>query len=219
MVPDKGAWMSKFNFNEPYAEVYFLNPRYNYFPVVGITYDQATFYCKWLTEEYKKEKNRKYKNVEFKLPTKAQWVIAARGKEALEVFPWPGNSLQHSSGQWMANFYVINQIQIHRDTDYVRCHNESRYFENCLRIADKYSMKLDMYHGITTPVLSYFPNDYGLYNMSGNVEEYVREKGITKGGSWDDPGYYLQLDVEEEYDTTYSASSERGFRIVMEFIK
>jgi hypothetical protein len=51
--------------------------------------------------------------------------------------------------------------------------------------------------------------------MAGNVEEFVLEKGISKGGSWSDTGYYLQNAVEEHYDSTFSASSERGFRIVM----
>lgn len=32
----------------------------------------------------------------------------------------------------------------------------------------------------------YFPNDYGLYDMSGNIAEMVRDKAIAKGGSWND---------------------------------
>ena len=45
------------------------------------------------------------------------------------------------------------------------------------------------------------------------------EKGVTKGGSWKDTGYYLNIHVEEPYDSTSFTSSERGFRFVMKVIK
>jgi len=44
----------------------------------------------------------------------------------------------------------------------------------------------------------------------------VAEKGISKGGSWNDPGFYLQMWVKEPYDAATSTSWERGFRIVMD---
>ena len=52
--------------------------------------------------------------------------------------------------------------------------------------------------------------------MAGNVEEFVREKGITKGGGWDDTGYYLQNSVYETYSSSNETSAARGFRFVME---
>lgn len=219
MLPDQEVWRSKFEFNEPLVNYYFRHPGYQNHPVVGITYEQAEAYCIWLSEEYSKIKNRIYKNVTFKLPTKSQWFIAAIGKDLKnKFFPWPGNSLQNTKGEWLANFRVINQIQIRKDTGFIYCHNSSSYLENCFVIGNR--QDYGIYHGITVAVESYWPNEYGLFNMSGNVEEFVREKGITKGGSWYDTGYYLQVDSEEEYDLSYpSASDERGFRIVMEITK
>ena len=73
----------------------------------------------------------------------------------------------------------------------------------------------DMDHWIVAPVKSYPANGYGLFDMAGNVEEYVLEKGVTKGGSWKDTGYYLNIHVEELYDSTSLTSSERGFRFLM----
>ena len=72
---------------------------------------------------------------------------------------------------------------------------------------------------VTMPVMSFQPNGYGLYNMAGNVEEFMREKGKTHGGSWRDTGFYLLNDVFENYDTLNSTSAQRGFRFVMEFEK
>jgi formylglycine-generating enzyme required for sulfatase activity len=37
---------------------------------------------------------------------------------------------------------------------------------------------------VTAPVYSYWKNNFGLFQMIGNVSEMVQEKGISKGGSW-----------------------------------
>ena len=34
------------------------------------------------------------------------------------------------------------------------------------------------------PASSYFPNDFGLYNTSGNVAEMLFEEGLAIGGGW-----------------------------------
>jgi hypothetical protein len=53
------------------APVY-TNPQYGDFPVVGVTWDMASNYCKWAQAD---------------LPTEAQWEKAARGEDG-RVFPW-----------------------------------------------------------------------------------------------------------------------------------
>lgn len=49
-LPDTLVWRSELAFNEPYVEYYFRHPSYNYYPVVGVTWLQATEYCKWRTD-------------------------------------------------------------------------------------------------------------------------------------------------------------------------
>lgn len=219
MIPDEKAWSTKFGFFEPLNEYYLRSPVYKSFPVVGISYEQATEYCLWYTKHRRTVNYELYKNAEYKLPTKAQWLVAALGKNHERRFPWDGTTLQNEKGEWLANFYQIQQVQVKRlpDNEYIDCHNNSRQLENCLNISDDKELKFRNW--ITMPVRSHYPNDYGLYNMVGNVEELVREKGITKGGSWNDPGYYLQLDVEERYDSIQFPTSEIGFRVVMEIKK
>lgn len=229
MYPNEYVWRNKFENYAFYEQYYLRHPGYRMYPVVGITYEQAQYYCKWLTTKYNSNKKRKFQNVEFKLPSKAQWLVAAIGDDFNKTFPWKENSLQNSKGKWLANFRVIDQVQILKDTGFIDCYNRSHYLENCFRIINSYNQKdaetakfqfcycSNSY--MTTPVDYFYPNSYGLYNMSGNVEEFVREKGISKGGSWNDTGYYLQLQIEESYELDESASFERGFRIVMEFTK
>ena len=75
------------------------------------------------------------------------------------------------------------------------------------------------YADVTAPAESYWPNDYGLYNMAGNVCEMVKQPGISRGGSWRDPGYYLQNSVRQTYKGKDTSSSKRGFRTVIKVIE
>lgn len=83
----------------------------------------------------------------YKLPTEAQWEYAARGGLPMSVFPW-GDQLP--DGQ-RANY-------ADKSTDY----------EWRDRTADDG-------HKFVSPVGSYEPNGYGLYDMAGNVLEWVRD--------------------------------------------
>ena len=49
-LPDTLVWRSELAFNEPYVEYYFRYPAYNYYPVVGVTWQQAHDFCIWRTD-------------------------------------------------------------------------------------------------------------------------------------------------------------------------
>ncbi|NRA12100.1 MAG: SUMF1/EgtB/PvdO family nonheme iron enzyme, partial [Crocinitomicaceae bacterium] len=95
---------------------------------------------------------------------------------------------------------------------------------------------------VTAPVESYWPNGYGLYNMAGNAEElvdayYQRDlapaelpsdeelikshdpSGVTRGGSWRDPGYYALVSSRQYYSGKDYSSEQIGFRLVMEVVE
>jgi gliding motility-associated lipoprotein GldJ len=48
--PDTLVWRSELAFNEPYVEYYFRHPSYNYYPVVGVNWKQASDFCVWRTD-------------------------------------------------------------------------------------------------------------------------------------------------------------------------
>ena len=87
---------------------------------------------------------------------------------------------------------------------------------------------------------SFEPNDYGLYNMSGNVSEWTNStytkdsyefmtavnpnydsfndtQKVTRGGSWKDVAYYLRV-ASRDYEYADSARSYIGFRLVRDYL-
>jgi formylglycine-generating enzyme len=212
-LPDTLVWRSPMGFNDPYVQYYFRHPSYNNYPVVGVSWVQASDYCLWRTDRVNEqllidegelnpdpnqadEKNfnteaylaGQYEGVvnqlrpslsgdnterrtnfedgillpRYRLPTEAEWEFAAyalRGNTFEErvyerrIYPWDGHNVRNSSkksrGEMMANFV--------------------RQRGDLMGVAGS----LNDNGSITTDVKSYWPNDYGLYCMAGNVNEWV----------------------------------------------
>ncbi len=77
MLPDTLVWREKNSYNEPYVIYYYRHIAYRNYPVVGISYEQAIQFCKWRTEKVRTflsiKKDFKNQNLEYRLPTKAEW--------------------------------------------------------------------------------------------------------------------------------------------------
>lgn len=220
-LPDTLVWRMPLAFNEKYVDYYLRHPAYSDFPVVGVTYAQCIRFCEWLTKQYNADPKRKFQQVVFTLPDSIQREYAAYGGLTHAIFPWEGQYMRNSKGLYMANFLKIDEAGIQRMTINQQTEQgiQKRDYLISTRITREFSGNLDDYADITVPVKSYFPNGYGLYNMAGNVEEFILGESKTMGGSWRDPGYYLQNSVTETHDPKKSASSERGFRFVMKVVK
>ena len=48
--PDENVWREKLTYAEPQVEYYFRYPAYNHYPVVGVSWLQATNYAAWRTD-------------------------------------------------------------------------------------------------------------------------------------------------------------------------
>ena len=76
--PDTTRWVKDFigAYNEPMERVYFYHPKYDNYPVVGVTYYQAKAFCKWVEDNL----NENYKLNGYKVivdvPNQYEWAFA-----------------------------------------------------------------------------------------------------------------------------------------------
>ncbi len=80
--PDTTKWRTKFAYYEPFVTLYHAHPAYLNYPAVNIDKKSAEEFCKWLTTKYNDGKKHKFENIEFRLPTEAEWMtFASKCKE------------------------------------------------------------------------------------------------------------------------------------------
>jgi formylglycine-generating enzyme required for sulfatase activity len=220
VYPDTLVWIRDFfnSYNDPYTKAYFWHPGYSYYPVVGVSWRQATAYCHWRSYHAKEKKYRnQYPSQEYRLPMEVEYEYAARGGLEGGLYPWGSMYNTNSSGCFLANFKP-------QRGDYA---------------IDGFSR--------TSPVAQYEPNEFGLYDMAGNVSEWIndtydenayetthdlvpiyhrhttkkdkanRKRKVVRGGSWKDVSYFLQTGARD-YNYMDSTHSYIGFRTVRDAI-
>lgn len=171
------------------------NPDAPNHPVVNISQEAAQRYCAWITQVYNASvEKKKFKKVLFRLPKSSEWETAAMGGTNSTFFPWGGPYFRNDKGCYLGNFKSV---------------------ERCEDCPGQGGAGVD--GGVFSVVAnSYFPNNFGLYCMAGNVAEMVQELGISKGGSWQDHPEMAQIPKQQSYS---QPSPSLGFRVFMEVIE
>ncbi|MCK9292244.1 MAG: SUMF1/EgtB/PvdO family nonheme iron enzyme, partial [Bacteroidales bacterium] len=222
VYPDTLAWIHDYaySFNDPLTEKYFWHPAYDHYPVVGVNWLQARAFCVWRTEKlntYLLSRKGEVSLAEFRLPTEAEWEWAASGGNHLNPYPWGGPYTRDINGCFLANFKPMHGDNV-----------------------------LD--GGLRTVVVGHYPpNDFGLYDMAGNVAEWtnsafdpasynlmwdmnpnytysadendppIMKRKVIRGGSWKDISYYLQI-TSRAYEYQDTAKCYIGFRCIQPFL-
>ena len=214
VYPDTTVWIRDFaySYNEPMHNDYFWHDAYSEYPVVGVSWRQAKAFCQWRTlYNNAYQKSRGRQFVNsYRLPSEAEWEYAARGGLQGATFPWGGPYAKNDRGCFMANFKPLR---------------------------GDYAADQALY---TIEAKSFEPNDFNLYNMAGNVSEWVHssydpgsyeysatfnpnvndeenERKVVRGGSWKDVAYFLQVS-SRDYEYADSARSYIGFRTVQDYM-
>ncbi|MEQ9285546.1 MAG: gliding motility lipoprotein GldJ [Cyclobacteriaceae bacterium] len=186
-LPDTTVWARDLAYNDPYVDHYLRYPGFRFFPVVGVSWLQAQDYCNWRTitvnlklaedaelEDYSVAEGGGNQRIpletgvvlpNYRLPTEAEWEYAAQaliGTQWLDenqthrrLYPWDGHALRNPYGKKIGTFLA----------------NFKRGRGDYAGIAGK----LNDGAMITTYIYDYPPNDFGLYNMAGNVNEWVQD--------------------------------------------
>lgn len=219
VFPDTLCWIRDFTFsyNEPHSRNYFWHPAFDDYPVVGVNWKQATAFCHWRTKLWDQFKLDEPNTEVFRLPSEAEWEYAARGGHDISPYPWGGPYIRNAKGCLLANFKP----------------GRGNYPED----GGLHTVKAD----------AYFPNDYGLYCMAGNVSEwtssafhenaYINEhdlnsdyrydaksddpeafkRKVIRGGSWKDISYYCQTGTRS-WEFQDTTKSYIGFRCVITYL-
>jgi len=129
-------------------------------PMVVVSWYGAVAYCNWRSQQEGLEPCYKlstwacdFSKNGYRLPTEAQWEYAARGGLSGKRFPW-GDTITHSH----ANYYSRSDYSY--DTSPTRGYHPTWN---------------DGIMPYTSPVGSFTPNGYGLYDMVGNVVEWCND--------------------------------------------
>jgi formylglycine-generating enzyme len=219
VYPDTLAWIRDFTYtyNEPYTMKYFSHVGFDNYPVVGVTWKQARAFCNWRTDlqaDFSTRLNEAPAH-NYRLPTETEWELAARGGRTNAVYPWGSYYTRNDAGCFMANFKPLRG-------NYV---SDSPSTTNTMKVGH------------------FDPNDYGLYDMAGNVAEWtssafyeaaydvisdlnpeleydalpddppVMKRKVTRGGSWKDIPYFIRVSTRT-YEYQDTAKSYVGFRCV-----
>lgn len=217
IYPDTLCWIRDFTFsyNEPWATRYFWHPGFDDYPVVGITWEQAKAFCNWRTKLHNDflTSRREATLQDYRLPTEVEWEYAARGDHQSSMYPWGGYYTRKKDGVFLGNFKPLR----------------GNYVED---------------GGMATmKVGSYDANDFGLYDMAGNVAEWTGDaydesaytyindfnpkfeynakpgdtpamkRKVIRGGSWKDISAFLQVSTRS-FEYQDTTKSYVGFRCV-----
>ncbi|WP_425615438.1 formylglycine-generating enzyme family protein [Anatilimnocola sp. NA78] len=178
-------------------------------PAVNISWNDATAFCKWLSEKEKKK---------YRLPTEAEWEYACRAGTKTRFFT--GNdpeSLSKHSNLADKSSIAEGKKEFH---DY-----------------DRFALKSSDGHFTPAPVGSFEPNAFGLYDMHANVWEWCQDlydenyygkspaedpKGPTegklhvrRGGAFHTFPIYVRSSFRN-WNTPYTRYLNLGFRVACE---
>lgn len=184
-------------------------------PVVSVSRREAEAFCEWLTKQEQSQERISVTHI-YRLPNDYEWSLMAGLKNELpeasparrdtlrrEIFPWGAFWPPGADGIKAGNLADVSAIKGSIDPS---------------RIIAGY----DDGFPYTSPVGSFPPNKLGIYDLCGNVQEWVADPystgssyGVLRGGGWKtyEPQHlYLgsrNLQLPDNRDNVY------GFRVVL----
>lgn len=219
VYPDTLSWVRDYaySYNEPMTRNYFWHPAFDDYPVVGVNWKMAKAFCYWRTKLWNMYGETAEVSEDFRLPTEHEWEYAARGGREGAPYPWGAYYTRNAKGCLLANFKP----------------GRGNYPED----GGLYTVKAD----------GYYPNDYGLFCMAGNVAEWTEtayfenaysfmhdlnpdirvdakdsddktaKRKVIRGGSWKDVAFFMNTGTRT-FEYQDTTKCYVGFRCVLTFL-
>ena len=189
-------------------------------PVVSVSWDHAHQFCAWLSKKEGKT---------YRLPTDEEWSMAVgighqenRRKDSTpgslrfgvkDEYPWGGHFPPKTKDK-AGNYHDISCAE---------------KFKTTPKLVESKLEDYDDGFATTAPVMSFKPNKLGLYDLGGNVDEWVEDwyetsqkEHTTRGMNWISAGGNMHQETLSSFRGHYAPDKHEnttGFRVVLEVPK
>lgn len=238
--PDTSLYDKMFNieYKSGYIDNYLRYPGFRYFPVLGVSHEQAKEFCKWRSEfETKLYQSEEFKkkhpslkdydvSVIYRLPTVEEWEYGASGGYNVDSFPF--GVKYPFEGKGLYTKYTDFESKKYLDTVNFKYEKNTKIYDIGFHVKESWYSELENRFiadslntlrifssppQIPSYIYKFMPNGFGVYGMIGNVSEMTSTKGIAKGGSHFDSIKDISIKKNISY---IGLSSDLGFRCVAE---
>jgi formylglycine-generating enzyme required for sulfatase activity len=191
------------------------------YPVVGVSWEDAQSFCRWLTEKETAE-GKLPKDAKYRLPTDEEWSRAAG------LPPEKGGTPAERSGKnsvdypWGIGFPPSKRVGNYADSAF-HAKFPLKKNEKTNRMENQWIEGYDDGYATTSPVGSFPANAHGLYDMGGNVWQWCEDwfdashkDRLLRGASWSSGDRRLLLSSLRFPYVPAGRNNDFGFRCVLE---